>query len=142
MNGFLGTRGDFFSDLLITGLAGIIPALIAATFFAAEKRFALHRAAMIAIFSVLTLYVVIYVANLLLEDPFISEGPYFTFLLLHLAITALTVLFGGLTLAKRGISPLDRYLPSCRHRIVFAEMGLLAVSVFTGFSLYYLTFIY
>lgn len=147
MKGFLGARGDLLSDLLVTGLAGILPALMAATFFAAKKRFVLHRAVMTAIFSILLLYVILFGTTLIAEGSFrfntrVSEGLYFIFLMSHLALSAFTVLFGGLTLAKRGISPSARYLPSCRHRIVFAEMGLLVFSVFTGLSLYYLTFIY
>lgn len=151
MKGFLGTRGDFLSDLLILALIIILPALVVAIVSAAKRRLLFHKRMMITIFSVLVLYVVLYEANLtflgginyLRSNIRVQEGPYFTFVGFHIALSAVALILGGVTMRKGEVAISSGQVFTSYHRkIAWAEVSLLTVSVLTGLAIYYMTFIY
>lgn len=155
MKGFLGTRGDFFSDLLILALVVILPVLVAAIVLAMRKRFAIHKKLMLAIFTVLVLYVIVYEANLiylggmnyLLSNTRVPRRPYLALLIFHIIQSALTLVLGGAVIS-RGRAALNsgqlsrEGFVSVHRRIAWIEVSMLAISVITGLIIYYLTFIY
>lgn len=155
MKGFLGTRGDLLSDVLIVAVTIIVPALITAVVLVKKKRFALHRTIMMSIFYVLVLYVVIYEANLtflggigyLRANIRISEGPYFTLVTFHIALSAAALILGSITM-RRGEAVLcsgqisGQGFTSLHRKIAWIEVGMLVISVCTGLAIYYLTFVY
>lgn len=152
MSGFLGTRGDFLSDLLVIALVFILPALAAAIQFAVQRRLVLHKRMMLSIFAVLVLYVVIYEANLvflgginyLRSNIRIPEGPYFTLVAFHIAASAISLILGGIVMRKGGeaLSSGQVFFTSYHRRLAWLEVAILGISVVTGLIIYYLTFIY
>lgn len=150
MKGFLGTRGDFLSDLLIVALVFILPALAMAIASAIKRSLVFHKKMMISIFSILVLYVVVYEANLsflgginyLRSNIRISEGPYFAFLALHIALSAASLVLGGIAMRKGELALHTGLFYSQHRRLAWIEVSLLTISVVTGLFIYYLTFIY
>lgn len=155
MKGFLGTRADLLSDVLILALLIILLALAKGIRLARRRRFVSHRFLMISIFTVLVLYVVVYEANLALLGGIdylrssirVSEASYFSLLVFHVMQSAFALILGGITIGKgeeafrrsqiSGIS-----FTSSHRKIAWLEVAMLAMSVFTGLAVYYLTFIY
>lgn len=152
MKGFLGTRGDFLSDLLIIALVFILPALAVAIKSAAQRQLILHKRMMLSIFAVLVLYVVIYEANLaflgginyLVSNIRVPKEPYFVFVAFHIAISAASLIMGGVVMRKGGeaLCSGQVFFTSYHRRLAWIEVGLLVLSVVTGLVIYYLTFIY
>lgn len=150
MKGFLATRGDFLSDLLIIALLFILPALAAAIASAMKRNLIFHKRMMISIFSILVLYVVVYEANLtflgginyLRSNIRIPEGPYFAFVAVHIALSAASLILGGITMRKGEIALHTGLFYSYHKRFAWAEVFLLTMSVATGLFIYYLTFVY
>ncbi|HAG51079.1 MAG: hypothetical protein A2X87_04255 [Deltaproteobacteria bacterium GWC2_42_51] len=155
MKGFLGTRGDLLSDVLIVAVTIIVPALLTAIVLVKKKRFALHRAIMMSIFFVLVLYVVIYEANLTLlggidylrSNIRISEGPYFALVAFHITLSAAALILGSITM-RRGEAVLcsgqiaGLGFTSAHRKLAWIEVVMLVISVFTGLAIYYFTFVY
>src|SRR3990172_7341472 len=108
MNGFLGTRGDFLSDLLIVALALSVPALITGIVLARSRRLKAHRIVMLAIYYVLVGYVVIYEGNMirmggmdfLRSKLMMPETPYFVATSLHIAIGLTALILGAIVVRK------------------------------------------
>lgn len=155
MRGFLGTRGDLLSDVLILALIVILPALVKGVSLARERRFIPHKMVMMSIFTFLVLYVVIYEANLtflggvnfLREKIRISERTYFSLLIFHVTLSALSLILGGIAINKGEAAFRTGQLSSVsftssHRKIVWVEVLLLSASVMTGLIIYYLTFIY
>lgn len=155
MKGFLGTRGDFFSDLLILALVVILPALITAIVFAVKKRYLLHKRMMLAIFTVLVLYVIVYETNLtilggvnyLTTNTRVPLAPYMSLVVFHIVQSALALILGGATIS-RGRAALSsgqvsrEGFVSVHRKIAWVEVAMLVISAVTGLVIYYLTFIY
>lgn len=155
MKGFLGTRADLLSDVLILALLIILPALAKGIGLARRRRFVSHRILMISIFTILVLYVVVYEANLALLGGIdylkinirVSEASYFSLLAFHVMHSTLALILGGITIGKGEevfrTGQISRMSFTSSHRkIVWLEVAMLAMSVITGLAVYYLTFIY
>ncbi len=108
MGGFLGTRADFLSDLLILALGVIVPALAVAYGCARRGRLRLHRAIMMSVFAVLVLYVILYEAHFLMAGGLVyletfvrmDRTLYYGQLAVHVAVAAVALLFGGRVIAR------------------------------------------
>lgn len=154
MKGFLGTRADFFSDVLIMALIVILPALITAIVLAVRKRHSAHKKVMLSIFTVLVLYVIVYETNLtilrgvnyLTMNINIPVASYMAIIIFHIVQSALTLVLGGAVISRgraaMAAGQTSGGFTSVHRRIAWAEVGLLVVSVVTGLIIYYLTFIY
>lgn len=155
MTGFLGTRGDFLSDLLILALALIIPALIAGVLLARRKAIRPHRIIMLTIFTILVAYVIVYETNLTLlggmeylySKTSLRKTLYGGFAGGHVAVGLIALILGALTIRK-GQAVL-RADPSLRQGIrprhkamAWTELGILGMTVLSGIALYYFTFAY
>lgn len=157
MGGFLGTRADFLSDLLILALGVIVPALAVGYVCARQRRVRLHRAIMMAVFAVVVLYVIVYETHFLLAgglaylESFIrvDRTTYYVQLSIHVAVAAVALVLGGRMIARA-----NRHILREGDRLAFAapeaalhvrrgywELGLLLVTVLTGLVTYYYTFV-
>lgn len=157
MGGFLGTRADFLSDLLILALGVILPALAFGYICGRRRQVRLHRAIMIAIFAVVVLYVIVYETHFLLAgglaylESFIrvDRTTYYLQLSVHVAVAAVALVLGGRMIARanRHIIREDGRLAFAAHegtlhvRRGYWELGLLLVTVLTGVIAYYYTFV-
>ena len=154
MDGFLGTRGDFMSDLLIVALAGIVPSLIIGAWLARKGRLLLHRRLMLVVYNILVLYVVIYEANLLWLGGMdylrgvvrIPERFYFTATAAHIVLGATALVLGAVVIRRGRTAWAARAAgtrPAPRVHAVAGwwELSLLILSVVTGVALYWLTFV-
>ena len=155
MKGFLGTRADFFSDLLILALIVILPALVTAILFAVKKRYLPHKRMMLTIFTVLVLYVIVYETNLtilggvnyLTTNTRVQLVPYMALVVFHIVQSAMALVLGGATIS-RGRAALSsgqvsrKGFVSVHRKIAWVEVGMLVISVVTGLVIYYLTFVY
>lgn len=150
MPGFLGTRADLLSDLLVLALGLVGPALVAGVVLARRRRLSAHRAVMVSVFAVLVLYVVVYEANLmllggipwLLRTTGLAPATYFTLVAAHVAIATAALVLGAVATraGTRALASGGRF--STRHRRV-AWWGLttLGISVVSGIGLYWATFV-
>lgn len=157
MGGFLGTRADFLSDLLILALGVIVPALGVGYVYGRQRKVRMHRAIMIAVFAVVILYVIVYETHFLLAgglaylESFIrvDRTTYYAQLAIHVAVAAVALVLGGRIIARA-----NRQLIRKDDRLAFAaqeatlhvrrgywELGLLLVTVLTGLVSYYYTFV-
>jgi len=108
VKGFLGSRADFFSDLLILVLIVILPALVTAIVFAVKKRYLPHKRMMLAIFTVLVLYVIVYETNLtilggvnsLTTNTDIPLAPYMVLVVFHIVQSAMALILDGATISR------------------------------------------
>lgn len=154
MKGFLGTRADFFSDVLIMALIVILPALITAIVLAVKKRHSFHKKLMLAIFTVLVLYVIVYETNLtilggvnyLTMNINMPVASYLSIVIFHIIQSALTLVLGGAVISRGRVALVagqaSSGFTSVHRKIAWVEVGMLVVSVVTGLVIYYLTFIY
>ena len=158
MTGFLGTRGDFLSDLLMIALALIVPALTAGVYLAAKKAVRPHKFIMLTIFSVLVAYVVVYETNLtllggmgyLFSKTSLGKTAYSGFAGGHVAVGLLALILGALAIRRgqalvkaehvRGASRQD--LGPLHRRMAWTVLIVLGITVLSGISLYYFTFVY
>jgi uncharacterized membrane protein YozB (DUF420 family) len=154
MPGFLGTRGDFMSDLLIVALAGIVPSLAVGAWLARKGRLLLHRRLMLVVYNVVVLYVVVYEANMLWLGGMdylrgvvrIPEGFYFAATAAHIALGVAALVLGAVVI-RRGRAAWASCAAGARpaprvHAVPgWWELSLLALSAVSGVALYWLTFV-
>lgn len=155
--GFLGTRADFMSDLLILALALIIPALVTGIILARTRKLKAHRALMLSIYFGLVGYVALYEGNMirmggmdfLRERLRMPEGIYFLATGTHIAIGLTALIMGALVIRKGSklypdaVAKVEQGAGSSGHFTMgWAGLGFLALSVITGLGIYYLTFVY
>lgn len=149
MPGFLGTRGDLPSDLLILALGVVVPALAVAVWLGRKRHLRAHRALMLALLGVLVAYVVVYEANLLYHGGTahlmrltnLAPLPYFIIVGVHVALgTAALVL--GVWAVRRGQRALgDPALERAHGRAGWRGVVLLGLSSVTGVVVYWVTFV-
>jgi len=150
MAGFLGTRGDFFSDLLIVALALVVPALVIAIVLALKGRQRAHRAIMLSLIGVLVVYVVIFEANLLLLGGMdyldrvttMARGPYYAMVGVHVAI-GVGALVLGIWALRRGQKLFrdDSQALRSHTRLGWGGASLLGLAAITGVVVYWATFV-
>lgn len=103
MNGFLGTRAGGLSDLLLISLLVIAPAGLLGYYFARRRRGAAHRVVMLTTYSVVAVFVVIYIIHNFVEgfppidgDTFsVFNLVYFAIGLVHSVLASLALYLGG-----------------------------------------------
>ena len=150
MPGFLGTRADLLSDLLILALGLIGPALVLGVVLARRRHLPAHRAVMIGVFAVLVAYVVVYEANLmllggipwLLRTTRLAPAAYFALVAPHVLVSTVALVLGALAIraGSRAFASGAAFAP--RHRAVaWWGLGTLAVSVVSGVGVYWATFV-
>lgn len=149
MPGFLGTRGDFPSDLLILALAVVAPVLVVAVWLGRKRHLRAHRLSMLALLGVLVAYVVVYEVNLLyhggtaylMRVTTMAALPYFIIVGGHVALgTAALVV--GVWAVRRGQRALgDRALERAHGRVGWRGVALLGLSSVTGVVVYWVTFV-
>lgn len=157
-DGFLGTRGTFFSDLLIVTVVLLFPLFTTGYFLARTHRGSAHRLVMLTLYSMVVVYVLIYLVHVVddrlilkFRDP--SSPVYLVYWVLgviHSAFAVGALVFGwqtvglGRRLAK--IGPRGYYLPAS-DRPIHARRGKIALVCFaattvTGIGVYYLLFVW
>ncbi len=154
--GFLGSRADLLSDVLMLALLLIVPALIAAVWAARAERRRLHRALMWTVVSVVVGYVIVYEASMLAQGGLaflrarirMPEATYFAVVAAHVLVAVCSLVTAVLAV-RRGsalfasVGADDRAELRPRHsRIGYTAFALLAASAASGVLVYYLTFVY
>lgn len=148
MPGFLGTRADFFSDLLVLALAVVVPALVVGVLLARKGKRRPHQIIMMALVAVLVLYVVIYETNMMLlggidyldKVTTMARIPYFSMVAVHVAI-GIAALVAGVWAIRRGNALLAGKRARKEHTaIAWWGVFLLGTSAITGLVIYWATF--
>lgn len=150
MRGFLGTRADLLSDLLLVALALILPALGAGVRLARRRSLAAHRAVMLGIFSALVLYVVLYEANLawlggvayLLRTTPMAPSRYGLLVAAHVTLGAAALVLGAFVV-RLGAKALSAVGPkgAIHRKLAWWEVGTLGASALSGLVVYWVTFV-
>ncbi len=152
-NGFLGTRGDFLSDLLICALAIIVPLLLFAIQSGRVRRIKIHHTVMLAIYYTVVAYVIVYEVNMLAKGGMefleanvrMDKNIYWIVTGFHVLLGAITLILGGITirLGMRAQASVLNLEVKKRHRKTgWTTFFLLFFTSVTGLVVYYLTFVY
>ena len=147
MDGFLGTRGDFIVDLVMT-ISGFLPFLLLFTFHMASKRkYDFHKKLQITLFVIVTLLVIaleydVRFSNLKeisKQSPYAGSTLLVTVFLVHLFF-AISSFFGWCWLIVKSLKRYPIFF-DFEHKkwgkIIFWDIVLMVI---TGWILYWMTF--
>lgn len=147
MDGFLGTRGDFIVDLVIT-ISGALPFLLLFTFWlAARGHHDLHRILQMILFATVLVLVIALeldvqmggLADISAQSPYAGTSVYYLLFSVHL-VFALTGFFGWLWLIIKSHKRYPKHFDFDHKKwgkLLFVDILLMAV---TGWMLYWMTF--
>jgi len=151
-HGFLNTRGDFLSDLLICALAVIVPLLLFAVQAGRIRKINIHHPIMLIIYYIVVAYVIVYEANMLLrggirfleENIRMDHNTYWTVTGIHVLLGAVTLIVGGFTIrfANLALNSVDAGIRKRHRKFGWLTFYLLFVTSLTGILVYYCTFVY
>ncbi len=151
--GFLGTRGDFLSDLLICALAIIVPILLFAIQSGRMRRGRTHHILMLAIYYTVVAYVIVYEANMLARGGMeflnanvrMNKNIYWVVAGFHILLGAITLILGAITIRlgnRAQASVLNLEVKKGHRKRGWTTFFLLLFTSITGVLVYYLTFVY
>lgn len=151
--GFLGTRGDFLSDLLICALALIVPLLLIAIQQGRLKKIKVHHFLMLAIYYTVVAYVIVYEANMLSRGGVeflnanvkMDKSIYWVFTGFHVLLGAITLIAGALTIRlgnRARADVINSVVRKSHRRNGWVTFILLVFTSLTGVGVYYFTFVY
>jgi uncharacterized membrane protein YozB (DUF420 family) len=147
MEGFLGTRGDFIVDLVMT-ISGFLPFLLLFTFYLAVKgKYDLHKYLQITLFSVVALLVVALeldvrfgeLAEISKQSPYSGTTELMVVFIIHLFF-AVTSFFGWLWLIIKSTKRYPVFFDFNHKKwgkIIFWDIVLMVI---TGWVLYLMSF--
>ncbi|HIP02740.1 MAG TPA: DUF420 domain-containing protein [Campylobacterales bacterium] len=147
MEGFLGTRGDFIVDFVMT-VSGFLPFLLLFTFYlAANGRHDAHKYLQITLFSIVTLLVLALewdvrfgnLSGISKQSPYAGTTELMVVFIVHLFF-ALTSFFGWLWLIIKSTKRYPTFFDFNHKKwgkIIFWDIVLMAV---TGWMLYLMSF--
>lgn len=144
--GFLGTRAPFFMDF-VTLIVAVLPLLVAAAIsLARAKYYKLHAISQIFIFAFAVIVLVYFEAgvrvgggfNNFMEGSAVSYNYAFFVLMLHIAISIVTVIIWGISLIR-----VKRFLATGVHKALgrISFVGIVFTSL-SGIWVYLLLFVY
>lgn len=147
MEGFLGTRGDFVVDLVMT-ISGFLPFLLMFSFYlAARGQHDLHKNFQIVLFSIVTLLVIALELDVQLgglkdiskQSPYAGTTELMIVFIVHLFF-AVTSFFGWLWLIIKSAKRYPIFFEYDHKKwgkIIFWDIVLMAI---TGWILYWMSF--
>ena len=148
MNGFLGTRGDFVVDLVMT-VSRFLPFLLLFAFYlAASEKYVFHKYFQIGLFSILTLLVIALeldvrfgnLSDISDKSAYAGTTELMMVFLAHLFF-AITSFFGWLWLIIVSTKRYPKFFDFNHQKwgkIIFLDIVLMAVS---GWILYWMSFV-
>lgn len=151
--GFLGTRGDFLSDLLICALAIIVPLLLFAIQSGRIRRIKIHHIIMLIIYYTVVAYVIVYEANMLARGGMeflnanvrMNKSIYWTVTAFHVVLGAITLILGAITIRGGNMAQaalLNLEVKKKHRKNGWTTFFLLFFTSISGVLVYYLTFVY
>lgn len=156
MNGLLGTRASFLSDLLLISLIILIPAFIAGFILARRHRGAPHRLIMLPTYGVIVVFVVIYIIHNFVEGfPPLRGSTFSLYNLVYLSLGLTHSFFAVAALIAGGYQLYTGYTFTSGHKVwsmsasqrkIHARLGhralvFFALTAATGIFFYYWVFV-
>jgi hypothetical protein len=147
MQGFLGTRGDFIVDLVMT-ISGFLPFLLLFAFYlAAQGKHQMHKYMQIALFIIVALLVVALeldirfgsLSSISKQSPYFGSIELLVVFIVHLFFS-ISSFFGWFWLITKSTQRYPKFFQFDHKRwgkIIFWDIVLMAIS---GWILYWMTF--